>query len=147
MHPTVLKELADVLTKRLSIIFKKSWLSSEDSSDWLKGNITPNFKKGRKEDPRTHRLVSLVSVSGKIMEQILLEVILRCVHNEELTHKGQCGFTKGRSYLTNMVALYIGVTKSVNKRRVTDISYLEYCKAFDMLCICLICYPAPHSYL
>ncbi|KAK4831824.1 hypothetical protein QYF61_019347 [Mycteria americana] len=130
IHRRVLKELADVLTKPLSIIYQQSWLTGEVPADWRLANVTPIFKKGRKEDLGNYRPVSLTSVPGKLMEQIILSAITWHVENNQGIKPSQHGFRKGRSCLTNLI-FYDKVTRLVDEGKAVDVVYLDFSKAFD----------------
>ncbi|KFO92424.1 hypothetical protein N320_00828, partial [Buceros rhinoceros silvestris] len=80
----VLRELAEVLTKPLSIIYQQSWLTGEAPVDWRLANVTPICKKGQKEDPGNYRPLSLTSVLGKVMEQIILSAITQHVQDNQV---------------------------------------------------------------
>ncbi|PKU45707.1 rna-directed dna polymerase from mobile element jockey- hypothetical protein [Limosa lapponica baueri] len=125
------KELADVTAKPLSIIFEKSWRTGEVPEVWRKASITPVFKKGKKEDPGNYRLISLTSTPGKVMEQLILDVISKHVEEKKLIGSGQHGFTKGKSCLTNLIVFYYRMTGWVDGRRAVAVVYLKFSKAFD----------------
>ncbi|KFO94051.1 hypothetical protein N320_09524, partial [Buceros rhinoceros silvestris] len=84
IHPKVLRELAEVLTKPLSIIYQQSWLTGKVPVDWRFANMTPIYKKDQKEDLWNYRPVSLTSVPGKVMEQIILSAIRWHVQDNQM---------------------------------------------------------------
>jgi len=130
LHPQILRELEDEVAKTLSTSFENLWQSSEAPTAWKRGNISPTSKKGKKEDMRNYRPVSLTSVPSKIMEQILLETMLKHMENKKVSGNSQRSFTKGKPCLTNM-AFYNVITALVDKGRATNVIYLDLSKAFD----------------
>jgi len=50
-----------------------------------------------------------------------------------VTRASQLSFTKDRSHLNNLVAIYDRVIASADKGRATDVIYLGLCKAFDIV--------------
>lgn len=54
----------------------QSWLMRKVPVDWRLPNVMPFYKEGQKEDPGNHKPVTLISVSGKVMGQIILSAIM-----------------------------------------------------------------------
>ncbi|CAM5075663.1 unnamed protein product [Natator depressus] len=131
LHPRVLRELADVIAEPLAIIFENSWRSGEVPDDWKEANVVPIFKKGKKEDPGNYRPVSLTSVPGKIMEQVLKESILKHLEERKVIRNSQHGLTKGKSCLINLIAFYDEITGSGDEGKAVDVLFLNFSKAFD----------------
>uniref|UniRef100_A0A8C3FB04 Reverse transcriptase domain-containing protein n=1 Tax=Chrysemys picta bellii TaxID=8478 RepID=A0A8C3FB04_CHRPI len=131
LHTRVLKELADVIAEPLTIIFENSWRSGEVPDDWKKATVVPIIKKGKKEDLGNYRPVSLTSVPGKIMEQVLKESIMKHLEKRKVIRNSQHGFTKCKSCLTNLIAFYDEITGSVDEGKAVDVLFLDFSKAFD----------------
>ncbi|PKU42732.1 rna-directed dna polymerase from mobile element jockey-like [Limosa lapponica baueri] len=131
LHPRVLKELADVLPKPLSIIYVKSWLTGEVPMDWRVANVTPIYKKGKKEDPGNYKPVSLTLIPGEVMEQVILSSITSHIMGNQGIRPSQHGFMKGRSCQTNLISFYNKMIRLLDEGKAVDIIYLDFQKAFD----------------
>ncbi|KAK4809734.1 hypothetical protein QYF61_007102 [Mycteria americana] len=88
------------------LICQQSWLAGEVPVDWRLANVTPIYKKGRKEDPGNYRPVSLTLVPGKVMEQIILSAIMRHIQDNQVT----CLVDEGKA----VVVVYLDFSKALN---------------------------------
>ena len=100
----VLRELAEVLAKLLSVIQQQSWLTEKVPVDWKLANMKPIYKKCQKEDPGNNKPVSLTSVPGKAMEGIVLSAIVQHVQDNQVIRPSQHEFIKGKPCLTNLIS-------------------------------------------
>ncbi|KAK4828451.1 hypothetical protein QYF61_026676 [Mycteria americana] len=131
IHPRLLRELGEVLTEPLSILYQQSRLTREVPVDWTLAEVMPIYRKGWKEDLGNYRPASLTLVLGKLMEQIILSAITWHVQDTQVIRPSQQGFMKGKSCLANLISFYDRVTQLVDEGKAVDIVYLDFSKAFD----------------
>ncbi|KAJ7419823.1 rna-directed dna polymerase from mobile element jockey-like [Pitangus sulphuratus] len=115
IHPRALRELVEVLTEPLFIIYQQSQQTGEVPADWRFSKKTL-YKKGWRTDLGNY---SLTLVPGKVMGQIMLSVITQ--GNQGL-RPSQDRFRKGRSYLINLACFYSKVTSLVDEGKAVDMS-------------------------
>ncbi|XP_030921249.1 uncharacterized protein LOC115949085 [Geospiza fortis] len=122
IHPRVLRELAEELSKMLFIICHQFWLTREVPDDWRLTNVMLIYKKGWKEHPGKYRPVSLTSVSSKVMEQIILSVITWHILDNQGIRPSHHGFRKCRSCLTFLIYFYDKANCLVDEEKAVDVS-------------------------
>jgi hypothetical protein len=131
IHPMVLKECSEAIAEPLSLIFQKSFETSELPEEWKTAHVVPIYKKGQKSYKTNYRPVSLTSIPCKIMESIVKEKLLEFLEDREVMSQVQHGFMKGRSCLTNLLESLEMWTKALDEGYGLDIVYLDFRKAFD----------------
>ena len=103
IHPRVINELTDCISILLSTIFNTSLTAGKLPIEWKQANISLIHKKGSKTLPQNYRPVSITSVVGKIIEEIIRDTITVHMKENELVSKNQFGFIKGRSTILQLI--------------------------------------------
>lgn len=103
--------------------------TGEVPEDQRKANVTPIFKKDRKDKAGNYRPVSLTSNFGKVMEQLTQETISKHTNDKKIK-SSQHGCTKRKSGLTSFINLHGEMPGLLDEEKAVDIFCLDFSKAF-----------------
>uniref|UniRef100_A0A3B3QXL0 Reverse transcriptase domain-containing protein n=1 Tax=Paramormyrops kingsleyae TaxID=1676925 RepID=A0A3B3QXL0_9TELE len=136
--PIVLKEMKDIISQPLTLLFQKSLSTGVVPSDWKHANITPVFKKGDRSNPANYRPISLTCITGKVMEAIIQVKMVDYLDSNNILRDSKHGFRRGRSCLTNLLEFFEEAPREIDHKKAYDMIYLDFQKAFDVV---------PHKWL
>jgi len=127
----LLKNCAATLSVPLSHICDTSFKDNCLPASWKLAHVIPIHKKGGTSDPNNFRPISLTSTCCRVMERIinnkLIDFLLEC----KLITRHQHGFIRKRTTNTNLLECMYDWTINLQSRKVTDVIYFDFKKAFD----------------
>ena len=101
---------------------------------WKYTIVIPIHKKGPTSDPNNFRPVSVTATCCRVMERVINNELLRYLLEHHLITRKQHGFIKRKSVCTNLLECLEDWTLNLQARRVTDVFYFNFKKAFDTVC-------------
>lgn len=131
ISPCLLRLCADSLVAPLTSLFQHCINSSSLPPQWKIHKITPIHKKGNRSLVSNYRPISLLSTVSILLESIIYRKIISFIR--PLLSRHQFGFLSNRSCLTNLLATYSDIIKSIDEGHTIDAIYLDFAKAFDTL--------------
>ena len=103
LHPRIFHETRTKITNPLKLIFDASLRLKELPHDWVNGNISAIYRKGKKSELCNYRPISLTSILCKIMEPFIRDYIIQHFLHNDFFSKNQFGFLKGRSTVLQLL--------------------------------------------
>ena len=91
----ILIEFSSVIAPKLCALFNHFLQSGIVPSKWKCANVTPIYKKGKKEFATNYRPISLLPIISKVLERCVCNRLYR--HIRHMVHQNQHGFLHGRS--------------------------------------------------
>ena len=82
-------------------LFTVIWREEFVPPQWREGLIVNLFMKGDKEDPGNYRGITLLSVVGKVVCNVLNSRFVKHLDEGKALHEGQAGFRVGRGCVDN----------------------------------------------
>ena len=112
-------------------LFEKIWMTEDFPEDWREGHLIKLPKKGDLSQCKNYRGITLLSITGKVFNRIVLERMKDTVDIH--LRDNQAGFRKNRSCLDQIATLRIIAEQSLEWNSPLLINFVDYEKAFDSI--------------
>ncbi|KAK3881150.1 hypothetical protein Pcinc_014398 [Petrolisthes cinctipes] len=126
----VLKRCATQLCIPLQLLWSASLLEGVIPDTTRSARITPLYKGGPRSMPKNYRPVALTSHVIKLFEKIVVKNIMNFLEHNTLMNRGQHGFRRGRSCLSQLLEHHTHLLESIEAGLNSDVIYLDFEKAF-----------------
>ena len=129
----ILKMGAEVLCVPLTLIINISIISGFFPNEWKHAKCVPLFKKGNRKLLQNYRPVSLLSVSGMVLEKVIADQIEAFFEKNRLLGSYQFGFRKGKSIVSELLQLFDCILEAKDQRKEIILLMYDLSAAFDTL--------------
>lgn len=127
----LLKQCALEVSVPLLTFYRESLASGVVPQLLRSARITPIYKGGSRGEAKNYRPIALTSHLVKTLEKIIVSKITTFLESTNQLNKGQHGFRRGRSCLSQLLAHYERIISALESNTVLDVIYLDFAKAFD----------------
>ena len=80
LHPRILKELQEKMSKVLHILFNESLRDEAIPNDWKTAHVSAIYKKGYKSEANSCRPVTLTCIMCKLLELVVKNQLIHAPH-------------------------------------------------------------------
>ena len=129
----VLKDYLLCLIDKFLYIINLSLAKGIFPSKWKRAKISPIPKVSNPSDVSDLRPISLLPITGKILEKFVHKQTARYLEVNRLLTDKQSGFRKNRSTIDAVLELDRYIFESLNEGNVVGAIYIDYRKAFDTI--------------
>ncbi len=129
----LLKDAAPMITKPITDIINKTFLTGKIPRQWKEAKVTPTFKAGSKGNENNYRPISVLPLFSKVMERAVQVQLLQFMTQNNVLSMFQSGFRKMHSTETAVVHLVDQILEGMDGQKLTGAVFIDLKKAFDLV--------------
>lgn len=128
-----LKKLCPFIVPFITYIGNCCITKSYFPSQWKIANVRPIPKEPNPGNVSDFRPISILPCMSKILERVVKDQIHVFIDDNNLLYKFQSGFRKGHSTNSAMLKVVSDLSKAIESKCVSVITFLDFKKAFDLV--------------